>query len=94
MRTYSKQKKARHVRWHKEYNQKHQYATDETKGKKYSWSEMYLIWNKRLTGGRILTDVEIAKLLNRSLQAIQLKRHKMTVGTIAMVGMRRYVGVQ
>jgi len=39
-----------------------------------------------LTGGRILTDVEIAKLLNRSLQAIQLKRHKMSVGTIAMVG--------
>jgi hypothetical protein len=38
---------------------------------------MYLIWNKRLQGGRILTDIEIAKFLKRSLQAIQLKRHKM-----------------
>jgi len=79
MRTYSKQKKARHVRWHKGYNQLHKYATKETEGKKYTWAEMYIIWNKRIKGGRILTDVEIAKLLQRSLQAIQLKRHKMNV---------------
>lgn len=61
----------------KEYNRKHQYSTDETRGKKFTWSEIYLIWNKKLQGGKILTDVKIAKLLNRSLQSIQLKRHKM-----------------
>jgi len=79
MRTYSKLKKKRHVRWHKMYNQEHDYATRETHGKRFTWSEMYLICNKRLTGGRILTDVEIAKLLQRSLQSVQLKRHKMKI---------------
>lgn len=78
-RVYSKQKKERHVKWHKQYNQLHDYATEETHGKKYTWAEMYLIWNKKMQGGRILTDVEIAKRLNRSLQAIQLKRHKMNI---------------
>jgi len=77
MRTYSKQKKARHVKWHKQYNQEHNYATKETKGKKFTWAEMYLIWNKQMQNGKILTDVQIAKLLKRSLQSIQLKRHKM-----------------
>jgi hypothetical protein len=76
MRIYSALKKKRHVRWHKEYNQKHNYGTKETQGKRYTWTEMYLILRKRLKGGRILTDIEIAKLLKRSLQAIQLKRHK------------------
>lgn len=65
------------LRKQKEYNKKHQYATDETRGKKFTWSEMYLIWNKKLQGGSILTDVRIAKLLKRSLQSIQLKRYKM-----------------
>lgn len=78
-RTYTKSERKRKTRWHKGYNQKHQYATEETKGKKYTWAEMYLIWNKRVQGGRILTDVEIAKFLNRSLQSIQLKRHKMKI---------------
>ena len=56
-RIYGKAERERKRRWHKEHNQKHQYATKETKGKKYTWMEMYLIWNKRLTRGRILTDV-------------------------------------
>jgi hypothetical protein len=77
MRTYSKLKKKRHVQWHKKYNKKHDYSTKETKGKRYTWAEMYVIWNCRLRGGKLLKDIEIAKLLNRSLQAIQLKRHKM-----------------
>jgi len=76
-RIYTKAEIKRKQRWHKIYNQDHNYATEETAGKKFSWTEMYLIWNKRLTGGRILTDVEIAKLLKRSLQSVQLKRHKM-----------------
>lgn len=74
---YSKTKIARHVKWHKGYNQLHNYATKATHNARYTRDEMYLIWNKRLQGGRILTDVEIAKFLKRSLQAIQLKRHKM-----------------
>ena len=77
MRVYTKAERKKKMRWHKGYNQMHKYATKETHGKKFSWTEMYLIWNKRLKGGRILIDVEIAKLLSRSLQAIQLKRHKM-----------------
>jgi hypothetical protein len=80
MRTYSKQKKARHVKWHKKYNQEHDYGVKGTRGVKYTWAEMYLIWNKQLKNGRILTDVEIAKILHRSLQAVQLKRHKMKYG--------------
>jgi hypothetical protein len=79
MRVYSKLKKERHVRWRKKYNQKHRYGTKETQGKRYTLSEMCLILNKRwseLKGGRLLTDVEIAKLLKRSLQAIQLQRYK------------------
>lgn len=80
VRIYTKVERKRKQRWHKQYNQEHDYATKETRGKKYMWSEMYLIWNKRMRGGRILTDVEIAKILNRSLQAIQLKRYKMTKG--------------
>ena len=76
-KAYSKLKIKRHIRWHKKYNQAHDYATKDTRRAGYTWTEMYLIWNKRLKGGRILVDVEIAKLLSRSLQAIQLKRHKM-----------------
>jgi hypothetical protein len=78
-RIYTKAQRRYKMRWHKGYNQLHKYATKETEGKKYTWGEMYLIWNKRMKGGRILTDIEIAKLLQRSLQAIQLKRHKMNV---------------
>jgi hypothetical protein len=77
MRIYTKAERKRHIRWHKQYNQEHNYSTSETRGKEFTWTEMYLIWNKQLKGGRILTDVEIAKLLKRSLQSIQLKRHKM-----------------
>jgi len=77
MRSYTKVERKRKQRWHKQYNQEHVYTTKETRGKEYTWAEMYLIFNKRLKGGRILTDVEIAKLLHRSLQGIQLKRHKM-----------------
>ena len=76
-RIYAQVERKRKTKWHKGYNRLHTYATKETKGTKYTWSEMYLIWNKRLKGGRILTDIEIAKILKRSLQAIQLKRHKM-----------------
>ena len=80
MRVYSEKERKRKTKWHQEYNRVHVYATKETNGRKYTWSDMYLIWNKRLTGGRILTDIEIAKILQRSLQGIQLKRYKMKVG--------------
>jgi hypothetical protein len=78
-RIYSALKKKHHVKWHKGYNQEHNYSIKGTRGTKYTWAEMYLIWNKRLKGGRVLTDIEIAKILRRSLQAVQLKRHKMKV---------------
>ena len=77
MRQYTKRQRKYKLRWHKGYNRLHKYGIKETEGKKYTWAEMYLIWNKRLKGGRILTDIEIAKILQRSLQAVQLKRHKM-----------------
>lgn len=76
----TKAQKRYKIRWHKQYNRVHKYATKETEGKKYSWAEMYLIWNKKLEGGKIITDVKIAKVLKRSLQGIQLKRHKMKAG--------------
>lgn len=76
-RIYTQAERKRKTKWHKKYNHRHDYSTEETRGKKYTWSEMYIIHNKRLQGGRILTDVEIAKLLKRSLQGIQLKAHKM-----------------
>lgn len=76
-RVYTKAERKRKAKWHKQYNHEHDYTTHETANKKYTWTEMYLIWNKRLKGGRILTDVEIAKILQRSLQSVQLKRHKM-----------------
>jgi hypothetical protein len=78
-RTYTKAERKRKAKWHKQYNHRHDYTTYETANKKFTWTEMYLIWNKRLKGGRILTDVEIAKILQRSLQSVQLKRHKMRV---------------
>lgn len=79
-RKYTEKQRRYKMRWHKGYNRIHVYATKETEGKKYTWGEMYVIWNKKLKGGRILTDIEIAKLLKRSLQAIQLKRHKIKMG--------------
>lgn len=79
---YSKTKIARHVKWHKGYNHLHTYSTKETHRTGYTWAEMYLIWNRKLNvkGARELSDIEIAKFLKRSLQAIQLKRHKMKIG--------------
>lgn len=59
------------------YNRLHDYGKGQKVNRRFSWDEMYLIWNKRLEGGRVMTDVEIAKLLGRSLQSIQIKRHKM-----------------
>lgn len=72
----------RKTAYHKQYNQLHDYATKDIHGSSYTWSEMYLIWNKKMQGGRVLTDIEIAKFLKRSLQAIQLKRHKMSADKI------------
>ena len=77
-RIYGQAERKRHTRWHKRYFQEHDYSTPDTQRKKYTWAEMYLVWNKKLQGGRILTDIEIAKVLSRSLQSIQLKRHKMS----------------
>lgn len=79
-RVLTKKERKRKQKWHKEYNRIHVYATKETEGKKYTWSDMYLIWHKSMIGGKIISDIKIAKLLKRSLQAIQLKRHKMKVG--------------
>jgi hypothetical protein len=76
-RIYTKAERKRKTKWHKAYNHRHDYTTHETNRKKFTWTEMYLIWTKRLRGGRILTDPEIARILNRSLQSVQLKRHKM-----------------
>lgn len=76
-RIYSKSKRRNHDRWHKQYNHEHDYSTKQTSRKRFTREEMFLIWHKRLTGGRVLTDPQIAKLLKRSLQSVQLKRHKM-----------------
>jgi hypothetical protein len=77
-----KKRQAYKTRWHKHYNRKHRYGSKGTEKRRYTREEMYLIWHKRLQGGRILTDVQIAKLLKRSLQGIQLKRHKMVKGGV------------
>ena len=79
-RIYSQSERKRKTRWHKTHNHKHNYATEETHRRKFTWTEMYLIWNKRLKGGRVLIDTEIANILQRSLQSVQLKRHKMKMG--------------
>lgn len=76
-RIYTKAERKRKTKWHKEHNKANDYSTQATHNTRYTREEMYLILNKRIQGGRILTDVEIAKFLKRSLQAIQLKRHKM-----------------
>jgi hypothetical protein len=80
VRIYTEAERKRKQRYHKKYNQLHDYSKDQKANRRFSWDEMYLIWNRKLKGGRELSDIEIAKLLKRSLQSIQLKRHKMNIG--------------
>lgn len=63
-------------KYRNDYNKRNRrYA--EKANKKFTWSDTYLIWNRKLQGGKELTDIQIAKVLKRSVQSVQLKRYKM-----------------
>lgn len=74
-RVYSDQTREYRNKYNKEGRK---YAKDQPAMRPFTATDIYLIMRRRLKGGNILSDIQIAKLLKRSVQSVQMKRFKLT----------------